>query len=55
FFANRRRQQAGYLEQIRAEFGKYGVVEVPMLDTDIEGIAELEKVAPMLAVLDKEN
>ena len=53
FFAKRREQQAQYLAQIEAEFGKYGVVKVPMLDSDIEGIAELEKVAPMLAALDR--
>lgn len=51
FFEKRRRQQEGYLEQIQAEFGKYGVVCLPMLDSDIEGIAELEKIAPMLAIL----
>ena len=52
FFAKRRRQQAQYLEQIEQEFGKYGIVRVPMLDGDVEGVAELEKVAPMLAALD---
>lgn len=52
FFEKRRRQQAEYLAQIEAEFGKYGIVQIPMLDGDIEGMAELEKVAPMIAVLD---
>ena len=52
FFAHRREQQAQYLAQIEAEFGAYGVVKIPMLDTDIEGKAELEKIAPMLAALD---
>ncbi len=51
FFEKRRRQQARYLEQIEAEFGAYGVLRIPMLDGDIEGLAELEKVAPMVAAL----
>jgi len=53
FFEKRRCQQAEYLRQIEAEFGKYGIIQVPMLDSDIEGMAELEKVGPMLASLDQ--
>ncbi len=52
FFERRRKQQERYLEQIKAEFGAYGVIRIPMLDSDIEGMAELEKIAPMVAVLD---
>ena len=53
FFEKKRVQQAQYLEQIEAEFGKYGVIQIPMLDSDIEGMQELEKIAPMVAVLDQ--
>ena len=52
FFKKRRVQQAQYLEQIEADFGKYGLVKLPMLDGDIEGMTELEKIEPLLAVLD---
>ncbi|MDY3868587.1 MAG: ArsA family ATPase [Pyramidobacter sp.] len=53
FFEKKRALQTQYLEQIEREFGVYGVVQIPMLDTDIEGLSELEKVAPVLAVLDQ--
>ncbi|OON89690.1 MULTISPECIES: ArsA family ATPase [unclassified Pyramidobacter] len=52
FFEKRRAQQAQYLEQIQKEFGKYGVVQLPMLDGDIEGMGELEKLLPLLAALE---
>ena len=51
FFKKHRVQQAQYLEQIKEEFGQYGVITLPMLDGDIEGLAELEKIMPMLTVL----
>lgn len=51
FFKKHRVQQAQYLEQIKEEFGQYGVITLPMLDGDIEGLAELEKIMPMLKVL----
>ena len=46
FFAKKRRLQEKYLDQIHQEFDKYGVLCIPMLDGDIEGMGELEKVAP---------
>ncbi len=52
FFENRRRQQEVFLKDIEDSFGKYGILRLPMLDSDIQGIAELEKIAPMLAALD---
>lgn len=51
FFKKRRIQQEGYMKQIEDKFGKYGIVQLPMLDGDIEGMTELEKIAPMLSVL----
>lgn len=51
FFEKKRVQQTGFLKQIDDEFGKFGVVQVPMLDTDIEGEAQLERIMPYLAPL----
>ena len=55
FFEKKRAQQTQYLDQIQKEFGQYGIVQLPMLDGDIEGMGELEKLLTLLAVLDTEK
>lgn len=45
FFESRRKSQAEYLETIDEKFGQYGVVRLDMLNTDIQGVEQLELVA----------
>lgn len=52
FFEKRRCAQEGYLEDIRSRFGSFPLVELPMLDSDIQGIEQLEILAPLLRGLD---
>lgn len=48
FFRRRRENQEGHLATIEEKFGKYGVVKLPMLDSDIQGIEDLDKVSKAL-------
>ncbi len=52
FFAKKRQQQAQYLEEIEEKFGAYGVVKLPMLDTDIQGEEQLRTIVPLLTDLE---
>lgn len=45
FFERRRKAQDGYLLDIEEKFGRYGVVRLPMLESDIQGVAELELIS----------
>ncbi|MDD4835913.1 MAG: TRC40/GET3/ArsA family transport-energizing ATPase, partial [Dethiosulfovibrio sp.] len=48
FFRRRRGNQEGHLATIEEKFGKYGVVKLPMLESDIQGIEDLDKVSKAL-------
>ncbi len=52
FMEKRRQAQFDYLEQIREKFGDLGVTELPMLDSDIQGMAELRRLVPYLRGVD---
>jgi arsenite-transporting ATPase len=52
FFEKRRAAQEGYLEEIRNRFASLKLVELPLLDSDIQGTVQLEQLAPLLGDLD---
>lgn len=45
FFEKRREAQDGYLKTIEERFGVYGVVRLPMLESDIQGVKQLESIS----------
>jgi len=45
FFEKRREAQDGYLKTIEERFGVYGVVRLPMLESDIQGVEQLESIS----------
>ncbi|MCF4151198.1 ArsA family ATPase [Dethiosulfovibrio sp. F2B] len=45
FFEKRREAQDGYLKTIEERFGVYGVVRIPMLESDIQGVTQLESLS----------
>ena len=53
FFEKRREAQEGYLQDIRSRFAGRKVLEIPLLDSDIQGREQLVKISPLLADLDK--
>lgn len=55
FMEKRRQAQFGYLEQIRQKFGDLGVTELPMLDSDIQGMDELRRLVPPLRGIEGTN
>ena len=55
FMEKRRQAQFGYLEQIRQKFGDLGVTELPMLDSDIQGMDELRRLVPPLRGIEGKN
>ncbi|HCA40280.1 MAG TPA: arsenic-transporting ATPase, partial [Aminobacterium sp.] len=42
-----------YLRQINELFGGLGVTYIPLLDSDIQGIEQLEQIAPLILKLDE--
>lgn len=52
FFEKRRHAQEEYLKDIDTKFGYLSVVKLPMLETDIQGMNEMEKVADIMGKLD---
>ncbi len=52
FFEKRRTAQEGYLEDIRTRFASLKQVELPLLDSDIQGTEQLEQLALHLENLD---
>lgn len=53
FFRRRRESQEGHLATIEEKFGRYGVVKLPMLDSDIQGMEDLDKVSQALEDIEK--
>jgi arsenite-transporting ATPase len=53
FFEKRRKKQEEYLRQINELFGGLGVTYIPLLDSDIQGIEQLEQIAPLILKLDE--
>ncbi|EFC91825.1 arsenite-activated ATPase ArsA [Dethiosulfovibrio peptidovorans DSM 11002] len=45
FFEKRREAQDGYLKTIEERFGVYGIVRLPMLESDIQGVEQLESIS----------
>ncbi len=54
FFASRRDAQEGYLKDIDDKFGSYGVVRLPMLRSDVQGVEQLDEIAEYLAKVEQE-
>lgn len=54
FFEKRRQAQEEYLEDIDKRFGYLSIVRLPMLETDIQGMEQMETVAKIMGDLDKE-
>jgi len=52
FLEKRRGAQDGYLADIRSRFAAFPCVELPLLDSDIQGIEQLEMMVPLLGALD---
>ncbi len=48
FFEKRRSAQEDYLEDIKHRFGEYRIAEIPMLESDIQGMVQMEQVAHIL-------
>ncbi|MDD2206945.1 MAG: ArsA family ATPase [Aminobacterium sp.] len=53
FFEKRRIAQEQYLLQIDELFGSLGVTHVPMLDSDIQGLEQLNQIGPFILKLDE--
>lgn len=54
FFEKRRKAQEEYLRDIDERFGYLSVVKLPMLETDIQGMEQMETVAEIMGKLDRE-
>ena len=52
FFEKRRSAQEGYLADINSRFSSFARVELPLLDSDIQGVEQLEMMVPLLGALD---
>ena len=52
FFEKRREAQEGYLQDIRSRFAGRKVLEIPLLDSDIQGREQLIRLSPLFADLD---
>jgi len=52
FFEKRRQAQENYLEDIKSRFGQYRIIQLPMLDSDIQGMKEMSNVADIFESLD---
>ncbi|SMG41771.1 ArsA family ATPase [Dethiosulfovibrio salsuginis] len=53
FLRRRRESQEGHLATIDEKFGKYGVVKLPMLESDIQGMDDLAKVSRDLEAIER--
>lgn len=53
FMEKKRQGQFKYLEQIREKFGDLGITELPMLDSDIQGMDELRRLMVPLRRVDQ--
>jgi len=54
FFEKRRSAQNGYLDEIEKKFGYLNIVRLPMLETDIQGMDQMEVIADIMKDLDKD-
>lgn len=52
FFEKRREAQEGYLQDIRSRFAGRKILEIPLLDSDIQGREQLIRLSPLFADLD---
>ncbi len=52
FFARHRGRQTECLKTIQEKFGGRGVLQIPWLDGDVQGVAELERIIPYLENLE---
>mgnify|MGYP003587367628 CR=1 FL=1 len=48
FWEKRRAAQEGYMEDIRSRFASMKIVEIPMLDSDVQGMEQLLKIASLM-------
>lgn len=53
FFRRRRESQEGHLATIDEKFGRYGVVKLPMLESDIQGMDDLAEVSQALEAIEE--
>ncbi|PIE55587.1 MAG: arsenic-transporting ATPase [Dethiosulfovibrio peptidovorans] len=53
FFVSRREAQEAYLKEIDDKFGTYGVVRLPMLRTDVQGVEQLDEISGYLAEVER--
>ena len=52
FFEKHRESQQAYLTQIDSLFGKYGVVRLPFLESDVQGMAQISIMAERIKEID---
>jgi arsenite-transporting ATPase len=52
FFEKRRSAQESYMADINSRFSSFIRVELPLLDSDIQGVEQLETMVPLLGALD---
>ena len=52
FFEKRRSAQESYMADINSRFSSFVRVELPLLDSDIQGVEQLETMVPLLGALD---
>ena len=52
FFEKHREAQKAYLTQIDTLFGKYGVVRLPFLESDVQGMAQISIMAERIKEID---
>ncbi|MDK2958758.1 MAG: arsenite/tail-anchored protein-transporting ATPase [Synergistaceae bacterium] len=52
FLEKKRLSQEGYLREIRSRFSSMTIVELPMLDDDIQGMDQLQRISALMGGLD---
>ena len=52
FLEKKRLSQEGYLREIRGRFSSMTIIELPMLDDDIQGMVQLQRISAMMEGLD---
>lgn len=55
FFDKRRASQESCLGDIRARFPRFPLVELPLLETDVQGLEQLDIMVPLLGPIDGEE
>jgi len=52
FLEKKRLSQEGYLQEIRSRFSPMTIIELPMLDDDIQGMVQLQRISALMGGLD---